>query len=1140
MHYHNKNKYINRGLAVLVMLMGAIRLQAQTNTQNYVRTRVPRTPITSGTKLDALTANKDSVQTTIQYIDGTGRPLQTVQVKASPAGMDMVEPFAYDQFGREAAKYLPYVPATNDGSYQADALSSGAGQASFYGPSGNAGSGSQQTNGIVVNTFPYALSKFESSPLNRVTEQGAPGAAWQPAANDLSGHTVKMVYKVNNTAAVTDTANTLFVALYTATINTDGTHTLVHGTGTDAYYGAGQLFVTISKDENWKSGRGGTAEEYKDKEGKVVLKRTFNYIAGTLQILSTYYVYDDLGKLAFVLPPLAGGDMMAPGAVPGQPVRDNLCYQYNYDERGRLFQKKLPGKGWEYLVYNKLDQPVLSQDGNQRATNQWTVSKYDALGRVIMTGLWNADAVIPQTTLQTRIYGNAQWDVRNYSDNITGYTASSYPALSKILSTNYYDDYRNIPLIPASFMISGNSTMTRGLPTASKAAVLNTLSNATPDMLWNAHYYDDKGRGTQSFQQHYLGGSLNAANYDQDTVTYNFNDQVTTTTRQHYAVTGAAGLKLTVSSRYIYDHMGRKLKTWQQIKNAGQLADTKVLLSKLVYNEIGQLLTKNLHSTDSTTFKQSIRYTYNERGWLTSNTSDLFAMYLYYNDGTVPQYNGNVTNQFWQAKGGAVTIYTYLYDQLNRLTLGNSTEGNNENGITYDLGGNITALNRYTTKNLTPVDQLSYTYTTGGNYTNQLQSITDASTNDTGLKHGTWAYGYDANGNMTSDASKGIGTNGITYNLLNLPQAIGAKNTTYSYDAAGQKLRRVILTNTTDYVSGIQYDGLTTGTPTLTFIQTEEGRALANGAANYNYEYTLTDHLGNSRVSFDAGNPTVAKQVDDYYPFGMEISQGTIPSPKNEYLYNNKELQENLGLYDYGARFYDPVIGRWTSVDPEVEKYEKWSPYNYVLNNPISNTDPKGDTVRFAKNSSFEFRLNYLLARIYLKDNGADQEVSRLEGSTSVYTITETGETNGTFRPNVDKNGEPLPGGAIAWNTTLGFKTNLGEYVSPVEILNHEFDHAASYDKNPVAHMTRRKIKNADYGNEEEKRVITGSEQFTAQMLGTVGGENRTRVDHGYRTLLTAPNIFDAKNGTPRPYTFSMQEIEITAPRIKKVNPNKP
>jgi RHS repeat-associated protein len=87
----------------------------------------------------------------------------------------------------------------------------------------------------------------------------------------------------------------------------------------------------------------------------------------------------------------------------------------------------------------------------------------------------------------------------------------------------------------------------------------------------------------------------------------------------------------------------------------------------------------------------------------------------------------------------------------------------------------------------------------------------------------------------------------------------------------------------------------------------------------------------------------LALQRNNYYPFGAGIkSLETIVSPKNEYLYNGKELQEETGLYDYGARFYDPVIARWTSVDPLAEDFHHVTPYNYGMNNPILMIDPDG------------------------------------------------------------------------------------------------------------------------------------------------------------------------------------------------------
>jgi len=90
-------------------------------------------------------------------------------------------------------------------------------------------------------------------------------------------------------------------------------------------------------------------------------------------------------------------------------------------------------------------------------------------------------------------------------------------------------------------------------------------------------------------------------------------------------------------------------------------------------------------------------------------------------------------------------------------------------------------------------------------------------------------------------------------------------------------------------------------------------------------------------------------QQTHYYPFGMRMSQISTPltTTGNDYLYNGKQYQDdfNLNWYDYGARFYDPALGRWHSVDPLAEVYYDWSPYNYVMNNPISQIDPDGMSV---------------------------------------------------------------------------------------------------------------------------------------------------------------------------------------------------
>ena len=69
---------------------------------------------------------------------------------------------------------------------------------------------------------------------------------------------------------------------------------------------------------------------------------------------------------------------------------EKLCYEYRYDNYNLLIEKKIAGKGWEYIVYDNLDRPVLTQDANLREENKWLFTKYDALGRVIYTGIYTS------------------------------------------------------------------------------------------------------------------------------------------------------------------------------------------------------------------------------------------------------------------------------------------------------------------------------------------------------------------------------------------------------------------------------------------------------------------------------------------------------------------------------------------------------------------------------------------------------------------------------------------------------------------------------------------------------------------------------------------------------------------------------
>jgi RHS repeat-associated protein len=130
-------------------------------------------------------------------------------------------------------------------------------------------------------------------------------------------------------------------------------------------------------------------------------------------------------------------------------------------------------------------------------------------------------------------------------------------------------------------------------------------------------------------------------------------------------------------------------------------------------------------------------------------------------------------------------------------------------------------------------------------------------------------------------------------------------------------------------------------------------KKLANGSLQN--QYTLTDHLGNTRVMFadtnNNGSPEIVEE-SHYYAFGMRIEGLSTTNPDNKFTYNGKELEDDHGLnwYHYGARFYDAQIGRWHVVDL-VDEFH--SSYLFVANNPIRNRDPNGlwndDVVRIAR-----------------------------------------------------------------------------------------------------------------------------------------------------------------------------------------------
>ncbi|SHF62692.1 RHS repeat-associated core domain-containing protein [Chryseobacterium arachidis] len=848
---------------------------------------------------------------TITYFDGFGRAKQIIDVKSTPTAKDLVTAVTYDGYGRRAKDILPVPVATQNSAIHTGITNESAAN-TYYG---------------VSNAF--SEKELENSPLDRVLQQAKPGEPWKKS----SGHTQKFQYEANSGSEVKKFKTVTSINTISGISST--VSELSVSADNSGFYPASTLYKNTVTDED-----GNPVIRFQNGKGQTVMIRRND---GS-QNVDTYYVYNEYDQLAFVLSPKAVQQITQNNNVITEAILNELCYQYRYDGQDREVEKKIPGKDWEFTVYDKHDRIVLTQDGSLRITNNtfgnrgWLFAKYDEFGRVAFTGFYpNLDS---RSAIQNQVNNSSSIESRLavpivISGGNLYYRNLGFPSANiTVLTANYYDTYPSeAPSVPPTIL--GQPTMSQILSSTDDASTNDALTATyvknIEDNNWTKtyNYYDSMGRQIASNSVNHLGGYTNTE------TELDFAGSPLRKNTYHLRKQGEIGV--TVKERFLYDTQNRLVQHFHQVDN-----NDEELLAENTYDELSQLINKKVGSTSGSVPLQSIDYDYDINGWLTDINKNqmsvgnldgkLFSYKIKYasRDGiqnpdtaqfpgrnVLPKYNGNIAEVDWRAVENigvnpplTPKRYGYAFDKMDRLLAGyyqnpdNPYSKENTESLTYDLNGNISDLYRtskaeYGNTTATVIDNLQYTYNG-----NKALNIKDNSGNPTGYE-GTAGFpiDYDVNGNMTNMMDKNI--TGIGYNYLNLPNAVHigfgqiTNDISTKYRADGVKVRNESLKmsigiagttsskETTDYLDGFQYLNVTSSGPG----GSDPGESPEMRMLKRAYEPEAFTPVGILEPTVEPTFLNVPKTAElKFFP----TAEGFYDYTKNQYIYQYKDQLGNV------------------------------------------------------------------------------------------------------------------------------------------------------------------------------------------------------------------------------------------------------
>lgn len=600
-----------------------------------------------------------------------------------------------------------------------------------------------------------------------------------------------------------------------------------------------------------------------------------------------------------------------------------LITTYALDTRGLLAWKNSPDAGTVLYKHDRNGNLRYAQDANDVAFGHVNFTNYDFANRPLVSGEgpWSFGSLDPDAEPLSLLETSTNaWQV-----------------------VRAYDAKPSTGLFPWSLFSAEISPLAL-TNVSGRLAALASKSNGAWQATLFSYNADGRVATRHTFTQANGGASVLAALNTQVTYVRDLRDVVT----ERWLTVGSS----TFNHWYEFDNRGL---LWKAFASPGS-AKPGTPDATFTYRPSGQLQDRQYQGGSLVPVRYTIREELEKIGDPALMTGPFSARYAYHANGTVSEAEFHSAGSPAAQKRYKYAFGLPAYDALNRLKSADfsgwsgsswtSTLAHDLANITYDASGNLSALRRYReTGSL--VDNLTYTYPGSAN---RLSSVSDA----VGATPESWdaetgSLTYDANGNLlTAPAPYAISA--VSYDHQNLPLTLTSNGVTssYRYDDAGQRItKQVAGGNTEVYVlNGGSSLGVVTvngsGMPTSWFFNVLAGdRVIGRQPNTGNRRHYHTDLLGSTRAVVES---VAIVESYDPEPWGLLLPGRTLGSGTKEG-FTGKERDAESGLDYFGARLYMPALARWTSIDPLAEKHPEWSPYNYVMNNPLALLDPDGRQV---------------------------------------------------------------------------------------------------------------------------------------------------------------------------------------------------